>query len=78
MHASINVGLTVGNVTTIESGITIHLGVSTKIRKTIVCAKKIIAGTLLHALVKTAKYSGSIIDDIGITCDEILNAADRV
>ena len=68
----------VENVTIIESGITVHVSVSTKIWKTHVCGKKIIAGTLLHALVKTAKYSGSIIDDIGITCDEILNAADSV
>ena len=60
------------NVTQIKSGITIHLNVSVKPSKSIMLAKKIIFGILLHVLVKNGKYLGSIIDDLVITCGETI------
>ena len=44
--------LVVENVAGIKNGITINVGVSIKIQKNIVCAKKYIFGILLHVLVK--------------------------
>ena len=40
------------NVTRIKIGIMINVGVSVKIKKIIVCVKKIIFGILLHVAVK--------------------------
>ena len=42
------------NVIQAKNGITINVGVSVKIQKNIMCAKKIIFGILLHAVVKMA------------------------
>ena len=42
------------NFRLIKNGITVNVGESTKIRKTIVCAKKITVGIVLHALVEIA------------------------
>ena len=42
----------VGNVIQIKSGILINVRASVKIKKNIVCAKKIIFGMLLHAVLK--------------------------
>ena len=52
-----NVSLIVKNVTRIESGITISVGVSVKIQKSIVCAKKKkkkLFGILQHVAAKMA------------------------
>ena len=51
-----NVSLIVKNVTRIESGITISVGVSVKIQKNIVCAKKKnkLFGILQHVAAKMA------------------------
>ena len=54
-HAHVNVNLTVENEFQIKSGITINVGVSAKIRKNIMCAKKIIFGIVLHLLAKMQK-----------------------
>ena len=51
-HANENVNLMVKNLIQIKSGITIDVGASVKIQKTIMYAKKIIFGILLHVLVK--------------------------
>ena len=40
------------NITRIKNGITINVGVSVKIQKNIICAKKIIFGILQHVVVK--------------------------
>ena len=42
------------NVIYIKSGVTIHFDVSVKIRKNIVCAKKIMYGILLYVVAKMA------------------------
>ena len=42
------------NVIHIKSGVTIHFDVSVKIRKNIVCAKKIMYGILLYVVAKMA------------------------
>ena len=60
------------NVTQIKSGITINLNVTVKPLKSIMLAKKIIFGILLHVLVKNGKYLGSIIDDSVIMCGETI------
>ena len=46
-HANVNVNLIVKIVIQIKSVITINVGVSAKIRKNIMCAKKITFGILL-------------------------------
>ena len=50
-HANVNVYLILKNATRIKSGVTINVGVSTKIQKNIIFVKKIIFGILLHAVV---------------------------
>ena len=42
----------VENVTQIKIGIAISVGVSVKVQKNIVCAKKIIFGTLIYVVAK--------------------------
>ena len=49
---SVNVTLMAKNVTWIKTGITISVGVSVKIHKSIVCTKKVILGILQHVVVK--------------------------
>ena len=49
---SVNVTLMAKNVTWIKNGITISVGVSVKIHKSIVCTKKVILGILQHVVVK--------------------------
>ena len=64
------------NVIQIKSGITINVGASLKILKNIMCVKKIIFGILLH--VENDKYLASIIDDLVMTCDEIIDKTKTV
>ena len=54
-HAHVNVNSTVENEFQIKSGTTINVGVSVKIRKNVMCAKKIMFGIVLHVLVKIQK-----------------------
>ena len=56
----------VENVIQIKSGTRINVGANVKIKKNIMCAKKILFGILLHVVAK-------IIDDSVITCDGIIN-----
>ena len=49
---SVNVTLMAKNVTWIKTGITISVGVSVEIHKSIVCRKKVILGILQHVVVK--------------------------
>ena len=60
-HVSMNLGLMVKSITRIKSGITISVGVSVKMLKNNMSARKIISGILL-----------CIVDDSVITCDEII------
>ena len=43
------------NVIEIKSGIIVNVGVSVKIPKNIVCAKKVILGIMLHVVAKMVK-----------------------
>ena len=51
----------------INSGITVNVSVSVKIKKNIVCAKNVIFGILQHIVVKNSKYLTTIIDASVIT-----------
>ena len=53
-HANVNASLTVANVTQIKIRIMINVGVSGKIQKSKMCAKKIIFAILLHVVAKKA------------------------
>ena len=53
----------------INGGITINVDVSAK---NVMYLKKIIFETLLHVVVKMEKFS--IIDDLAITCDEVIES----
>ena len=66
------------NVTQIKSAITINVGVSVKIWKNIMCAKKIYFWNLATCSCENGKYVGSIIDDSVIMCDEIIKEAKNV
>ena len=57
---SVNVTLMVKNVTWIKTGITINVGVSVKIHKSIVCTKNF--GNPATCGGENSKYEGSIID----------------
>ena len=51
-HANVNVNSIVENVTRIKTGIRINVSVGVKRKKSIVFAKKIKFGILLHVVVK--------------------------
>ena len=51
-HGSGNVTLMAENVTPSKSEITVSVSVSAKILRCMICAKKIIFGTLLHVAAK--------------------------
>ena len=73
-NANVNVSLIVKNVTRIESGITISVGVSVKIQKNIVCAKKK-KKTIWNPATcscKNGKHVWRMVHDSVITCDEII------
>ena len=52
-HANGNVYLMVESIIQIKSEITINVGAGVKIKKNIVCAKKIMFGILLRVVLKT-------------------------
>ena len=54
-HANVNISLRVKSVGRIKSGIFTSVGVSVKIQKNIVFAKRIIFGVLLHVVDKMVK-----------------------
>ena len=51
----------VENVTWVKSGIEIGFGVSVKIQKNIVCAKKVIFGILQHVAAKMVNIQGVLV-----------------
>ena len=65
------------HVIQIKSGIMINANVSVKIRKIIICAKRIIFTILLHVVVKMINVR-SIIDDTVITCGDIIEETKTV
>ena len=67
---NVNVNLMIKNKTQIKSRTTKNLDVSANIKKNMVCARKIIFGSLVHVL--NGVYLESIIDDSLVTCDEII------
>ena len=64
----------VENVIRIKSGTTMNIGVSSKIQKIIMCAKDIIFGICSCG---NDKYVGSIIDDLLITCEKIIDTREN-
>ena len=72
INESKTLNLMVENVTQIKRGIKINVGASVKIKKNIVCTKKIIFGILLHLVTKMS----NIIDNSVIACDEIIDAGE--
>ena len=66
----------VENVTLIKSTITISVGVSVKIQKNIVYAKKVILWNPAICNCKNVKYAGSIIGDSVVICNEIIDTTE--
>ena len=66
------------NITRIKNGITINVGVSVKIQKNIICAKKNHIWNPATCSCKNGKYVESIIDDSVVICDEIKKEAETI
>ena len=62
------------NVIHINGGIITNVNVKVK---NVMYVKKIMFGILLHVIVKIKKYLASIMDDLVITCDEIIESYDN-
>ena len=78
-YGNVNVNSTVENLTRTDIGIKIKVTASVKIQNSIVCAKNIIFGILLHVVVcKSGKCVGSIINDPVIMRDEIIEVTKAV
>ena len=63
------------NVIQIKSGITVHVDVSVKTRKNIMCAKKDSIWNPDACLWKNDKYLASLIDVLVITSDKVIETA---
>ena len=63
----------VENVTQIKSGLTINVGASAKIQKNM-CPKKDYSQNPTTYTCEHGKQLGNIIDDLVITCDEVIYA----
>ena len=64
----------VENATQIKSGITINVGASAKIQKNTMCPKKDYSQNPTTYTCEHGKQLGNIIDDLVITCDEVIDA----
>ena len=64
----------VENVTLIKSGITINVGVSVKIKKSVVCVKKKYICNPAACSLEKSQYFGNIIDNSGIKCNVVANS----
>ena len=62
------------NVIHINGGIITNVNVKVK---NVMYVKKIMFGILLHVIVKIKKYLASTMDDLVITCDEIIESYDN-
>ena len=62
------------NVIHINGGIITNVNVKVK---NVMYVKKIMFGILLQVIVKIKKYLASIMDDLVITCDEIIESYDN-
>ena len=69
-HPNVNVSGMVENVIQLESGIAINVGASLKIKKNHVCEEDIWNPTTCNC--ENGKYLASNIDNLVITCDEII------